>query len=265
MDRHIESAAFGDGDAWRIAALSMMSAEELHAIFANDPVAAAPWVIAAANGGMADAEVRLGRMLLSGEGFQKDERAAFTWFARAAAQNNVEAHNMTGRCYENGWGTAQDFELAGKHYAISACAGDAWAQYNLGHLFLDGLGVPRDLDEAFAWYSRSAEQRHSRAMSLVGRCYEEGWGVARDAGLAHTWYRKSAEGGYFRGAFNYASMLVGEGCIAGAAYWFEKALALAPEPTRSNMVGMLRKNPHARIRAVALGMSVVTGATEGLI
>ena len=265
MDRHIESAAFSDGDAWRIAALSMMRVNELRAIFAGDPVSAAPWVIAAANGGMADAEVRLGRMLLSGEGIAKDERAAFAWFGRAAAQDNIEAHNMLGRCCENGWGTAQDFELAGKHYAIAACVGDAWAQYNLGHLFLDGLGVPRDRAEAFAWYSRAAAQGHARAMSLVGRCYEEGWGIARDATLARAWYRKSAEGGYFRGAFNYASMLIGEGCIAGAAHWFEKALAIAPEPTRSNMVAILSKNPHERIRAVALGMNDITGATEGLI
>ncbi|HWD50477.1 MAG TPA: tetratricopeptide repeat protein [Rhizomicrobium sp.] len=262
MDRHVDDSAFNDSDAWRIAALSMMSVEELHGVFAGDPVVAAPWVIAAANGGLAEAEVRLGRMLLSGEGVAKDERVAFAWFGRAAAQDNIEAHNMLGRCYENGWGTPQDFELAGKHYAIAACADDAWAQYNLGHLFLDGLGVPRDLDEAFAWYSRAAAQGHPRAMSLVGRCYEEGWGVARDAALARAWYRKSAEGGYFRGAFNFASLLVGEGCIAGGAHWFEKALATAPEPTRSNMVAMLSKSPHTRICAVALGMSDVSGATR---
>ncbi|HEY8948521.1 MAG TPA: tetratricopeptide repeat protein, partial [Rhizomicrobium sp.] len=191
--------------------------------------------------------------------------AAVTWFGRAAEKDNIDAHNMLGRCYENGWGVARDFDAAGRHYAIAASAGDAWAQYNLGHLFLDGLGVPRDVDEAFAWYMRSAAQGHVRAMSLVGRCYEEGWGVAQDATLARAWYRKSADGGYFRGAFNYASMLVSEGCIAGAAHWFEKALAAAPEPTRSNMVAVLLESPHAELRVLALGMKADTGATEGLI
>ena len=264
MDRDV-NAPFAESDAWRVAALSMMGAEELRALFSGDPAVAAPWVMAAANGGLAEAEVRLGRMLLAGEGVAKDEAAAVAWFRRAADAGNIDAHNMLGRCYENGWGVMRDFDAAGRHYAIAASAGDAWAQYNLGHLFLDGLGVPRDVDEAFAWYTRSAKQGHARAMSLVGRCYEEGWGVAQDTTLARAWYRKSADGGYFRGAYNYASMLVSEGCIAGAAHWFEKALATAPEPTRTNMAGALLKSPHAELRALALGMGANTGATEGLI
>ena len=141
MDRDVNAPVFGEGDAWRVAALSMMGANELRAIFSGDPTVAAPWVIAAANGGLAEAEVRLGRMLLSGEGIKKDERAAVAWFARAAETGNIDAHNMLGRCYENGWGVVRDFDAAGRHYAIAASAGDAWAQYNLGHLFLDGLGA----------------------------------------------------------------------------------------------------------------------------
>jgi hypothetical protein len=187
------------------------------------------------------------------------------WFARAAESGNIDAHNMLGRCYENGWGVLRDFDAAGRHYAIAASAGDAWAQYNLGHLFLNGLGVPRDVDEAFAWYTRSAQQGHVRAMSLVGRCYEEGWGVEADATLARAWYRRSADGGYFRGAYNYASMLVSDGCIADAAHWFKKALTIAPEPTRTNMVDALRKSPHAELRALVLGVTADTGACEGAI
>lgn len=262
MDRDINTS-FAESDAWRMAALSMMSMEELRETLSGD--AAAPWVVAAAKGGLAEAEVRLGRMLLSGEGVAKDEAAAFTRFARAAKAGYAEAHNMLGRCYENGWGVAHDFGAAARHYTIAASAGNAWAQYNLGHLFLDGLGVARDVDNAFVWYMRAAEQGHVRAMSLVGRCYEEGWGVGKDLILARGWYRKAAEGGYFRGAFNYASMLAGEKCIAGAAHWFEKALATAPEPTRSNMVAVLLESPHTELRALAIGIKTDTGASEGLI
>lgn len=264
MDRNLDTP-FADIDAWRMAALSMMSAKDLHATLAGDPAQAAPWVMAAAKSGIAEAEVRLGRMFLSGEGVVKDEAMAVGWFRRAADSDHAEAHNMLGRCYENGWGVPRDIDAAGRHYAIAARAGDAWAQYNLGHLFLDGLGVPRDWSQAFAWYMRAAEQGHARAMSLVGRCHEEGWGVAQDAALARAWYRKSADGGYFRGAFNYASMLVGEGCIAGAAHWFKSALAAAPEPTRTNMVAMLSNSPHAELRRLAIGMTAPACATEGLI
>jgi TPR repeat protein len=253
MDRDVNAPLFADGDAWRVAALSMMGDGELRALFASD--AAMPWVTAAANGGLVEAQLRLGRMLLSGEGAAKDEGAAFTWFARAAETGDIEAHNMLGRCYENGWGIAPDADRAARHYAIAASAGDSWAQYNLGHLFLDGIGVPHDPDEAFLWYSRAADQGHVRAMNLVARCHEEGWGVAKDAAPARAWYRKSAEGRYFRGAYNYATMLAAEGCLAGAAHWFERALAAAPEPTRATIAEALAKSPHAALRAIALGMN----------
>jgi uncharacterized protein len=102
-------------------------------------------------------------------------------------------------------------------------------------------------------------------MNLAARCYGEGWGVAKDVTLARAWYRKSAEGGYFRGAYNYATMLATEGCLAGAAHWFEKALAAAPEPTRTTIAEALATSPHAALRAIALGMNAQTGTTEGLI
>jgi TPR repeat protein len=98
---------------------------------------------------------------------------------------------------------------------------------------------------------RAATQGHARAMNLVARCFEQGWGVTRDAGAARNWYRQSAEGGYFRGAYNYATILAGEGCIVGAVRWFRRALDTAPEPTRSNIVMALRRHPDARIRTLS--------------
>ena len=237
-------------DAWRVAAMTMMREDELRAVLSGNT--ALPWVTAAANGGLAEAQMRLGRMRLSGEGVAKDEAEALSWFARAAANGNAEAHNMLGRCYENGWGCAPDAERAATHYAIAAGAGDAWAQYNLGHLFLDGVGVPRDHDEAFLWYSRAAEQGHARAMNLVARCAEEGWGCARDSGVAREWYRRSAEGGYFRGAYNYATVLLTEGCIVGAAVWFRRAIDIAPEPTRDGMLAALSKSADLRLKKLAM-------------
>jgi len=261
MDRDV--AAFSNADAWRLAALSTMGKEELHALFTGER--AAIWVSAAANAGLPDAQMRLGRMLLSGEGVAQDQVAAFAWFVRAAEQGIAEAHNMLGRCSEGGWGTAQSHVRAAHHYGLAADAGDAWAQYNLGHLYLDGLGVARDFVRAYQLYDAASAQGHARAMNLVARCHEQGWGVARDAAAARAWYRKSAEGGYFRGAYNYATTLATEGCVEGAARWFEKALATAPEPTRSAMAQALAKSPHHRLRQLGLGMRAETGTSEGLL
>ena len=231
-------------DAWRVAALTMMPPAELAALLSGGD--AACWVEAAAACGIAEAQVRLGRMLLEA----KDERAAFACFLSAAKAGDIDATNMLGRCYENGWGTARDFAQAARHYAIAAEAGHAWAQYNLGHLLLDGNGVARDRDAAFAWYARAAAQGHERAMNLVARCCEEGWGCPRDPAAAREWYRRSAEAGYFRGAYNYATILVAEGCIAGALRWFKRALETAPEPTRSNIVAALGRHADAQMRAL---------------
>jgi len=237
-------------DAWRVAALTMMSPAELCALLSGDPAAAATWVEAAAACGIPEAEVRWGRMLLEGRGTAQDASTALACFLNAAERGDAEAQNMAGRCYENGWGTEQDVATAAMFYLRAAEAGLAWAQYNIGHLLLDGNGVPRDRGAAFQWYMRAAEQGHERAMNLVARCFEEGWGCERDLSAARNWYRKSAEGGYFRGAYNYATLLFAEGCVTGAARWFAKALATAPEPTRSNIEMALRQHPAAGIRAL---------------
>jgi TPR repeat protein len=235
--------------AWRVAALTMMPPEELRNILHGGD--AAVWVEAAAACGLPDAQVLLGRLLLEGQGLAKDARAAFACFLCAAKNGNVEARNMIGRCYENGWGAPQDFARAAENYRIAADQGLDWAQYNLGHLLLDGLGIARNRDQAFIWYMRAASQGHERAMNLVARCFEQGWGTTRNRTAARNWYRKSAMGGYFRGAYNYASILAAEGCVAGARLWFQRALASAPEPTRSHMRQALAQHPGTQFRSLA--------------
>jgi uncharacterized protein len=180
-------------------------------------------VYAIAAEGLPKAQTCYGRLLLEGTGVPKDAARALQWFQRAAASGDIEAINMVGRCFDNGWGTAEDPAAAAVQYERAAEAGDAWAQYNLGHLYLDGRGVARDLRRAFVYYRRAAEQQHERAMNLVGRCYEQGWGIARDSAAAADWYRRSAEGGYFRGQYNWATVLLKANRVDEAATWFECA------------------------------------------
>jgi uncharacterized protein len=231
-------------DLWRVAALSMMARDRLSEALQGESAAA--WVTAAANCGFVEAQVRLGRMLLEGDGLARDAGAAFACFQSAAEGGDADGHNMLGRCYENGWGTAKDYALAAHHYRIASETGLDWAYYNLGHMLLSGSGVPRDHDAAFACYAKAAANGHIRAMNLMGRCYEEGWGVARDPDAARDWYRRSAFGGYFRGAYNYADMIAAEGCIPGALYWFARAVASAPEPTCGTILRSLAARPHWR-------------------
>ena len=112
-----------------------------------------------------------------------------------------------------------------EYFRRAADAGHAWAQYNLGHMYLDGRGIAQNPTAAFCYYLKAAEQRHERAMNLLGRCCEQGWGTPRNAAAAADWYRRSAEAGYFRGQYNWASLLREAGRIDEAVVWFERAAA----------------------------------------
>src|ERR1700689_2324376 len=108
-------------EAWRVAALTMMGAEDLRAAIGGRDADA--WIGAAAACGIAEAQLRLGRMLLEGEGMAPDRKAAFACFLAAAESGHAEAHNMLGRCHELGWGTAIDRPAAAARYRIAAEAG----------------------------------------------------------------------------------------------------------------------------------------------
>lgn len=113
---------------WRAQALVTMSPADMDQAFQGED--AAEWRDAAVGSGLVEAQLRLGRMLLTGEGFPMDRRAAFACFLEAAAVGNAEAQNLVGRCYENGWGVAVDREAARRCYREAAEQGDYRGAHN---------------------------------------------------------------------------------------------------------------------------------------
>lgn len=203
--------------------LGQIAKPRLAALFAQDARRAAHWVFLAAIEGLPRAQVCYGRMLLEGTGLPENPQQALKWFRRAALAGDAEAINMVGRCLDNGWGADQDATQAAQHFQRAADLGSTWAQYNLGHMYLNGRGVGRDALLAYSYYLKAAERQHERAMSLTGRCCEEGWGTPRNLNAAVEWYRRSAEAGYFRGQYNWASILLKAGRYEEAGVWFERA------------------------------------------
>lgn len=229
-----------------------MTSQELQQLLAGNSKEAAVWVRVAAMHGITEAQIRLGRMLLEGNGLNQNEPEAFGWFQSAAASGDDDAHNMLGRCYENGWGIATNLSLAFEHYRHAAQLGNAWAQYNLGHCHLDGMGTHRDPSQAFYWYNQAASQKNSRAMNLLARCYEEGWGVARNLAVARHWYRQSAEAGYFRGQFNWASILVDAGQLHEAVAWFLQAAQNGTQNVRRAVANVFIASNYAELKSYSL-------------
>lgn len=235
----------------RMCALQAMGGAELRTLLGGDQAKAAPWVETAARFGVAEAQVRYGRMLLDGAGVDPDPKAAFDWFARAARAGEAEAMNMAGRCLENGWGVEVDLALAADWYRRAAEAGYDWGEYNFGNMLFDGRGVAEDRAAAVGWYLKAAGQGHARAMNLLARCCEEGWGTPRDAGAAFDWYRRSAEAGYFRAEFNYASLLTALGLVEEALAWFERACRGATPDSLPGMLALLASQPDIRLTDLA--------------
>ncbi len=243
----------------RVTRMFTMNDRDLRALLTGDPAEAAEWVSSAAEHGIPAAQVRLGRMLLEGQGLERNAEAAYAWFSRAASQGSAEAMNMVGRCHENGWGVPLDLAAAASHYRSSALGHHAWGEYNFGNMLFDGRGVARDLPQALHWYLRAARQGHGRAMNLLGRCLEEGWGCPRSSADAAYWYRRSAESGYFRGELNYALVLAERGCAALAAGWFHKAAAAGNDDIRRAILRILATASDPALIEVAARVRALCG------
>lgn len=203
-----------------------VSPDQLPNLLAGDPREAARTILAAAETGLADAQVMLGQILLEGRGIQRDPALAVRWFRIARAQGNPMAHNMLGRCLEHGWGCNPDLSTAAREYLKAAEQGLDWGMYNLANLFATGREVAQDQTQALQLYRQAAELGHAKSMNLLGRYLEEGLVVPADPDAAWDWYRRSAEAGDFRGQFSYAAVLISQQRWDEARHWLIQALAL---------------------------------------
>jgi len=199
--------------------------DQLSDVLAGEPREAARTILAAAETGLADAQVMLGQILLGGRGIQRDPVLAVRWFRIACTQGNAMAHNMLGRCLEHGWGCDPDPSAAACEYRKAAGQGLDWAMYNLANLFATGRGVAQDQAQALTLYRQAAELGHAKSMNLLGRYLEEGLVVPADSAAALNWYRRSAEAGDFRGQFSYAAVLIVQQRWDEARHWLIQALA----------------------------------------
>ena len=147
--------------SWRAELLAQLSPRELSAAFdGEDPL---DWLHAAVAGGTAEAQIRLGRMLLSGEGLPLDHRAAFACFLAAAAAGSAEAQNLLGRCHDNGWGTRPDREAAKRCYRTAAEAGD----YRGAHNHACVLAAEGCLAGALHWFGHAVADAPAPARDAI--------------------------------------------------------------------------------------------------
>ena len=134
---------------WRAKALMAMTRTDLAQTLGDNEVV--EWLEAATACGLVEAQLRLGRMLLTGEGLPRDWQAAFACFLSASADGNAEAQNLLGRCYENGWGVAPDRAAARACYREAAEKGD----FRGAHNHACALAAEGCVAGALHWFARA--------------------------------------------------------------------------------------------------------------
>lgn len=151
------------------------------------------YMLADTQGGLADAQYRLGVICEVGEmGVSQNFQVAAKWYRHAAEQGFALAQFKLGGLYDFGRGVPQDYEEAVRWYRLAAEQGLALAQFNLGCMYEEGKGVPQNLQDAVKWHRLAAEQGHASAQFMLGVKYRFGAGVLQDYVQAHMWANLAA-------------------------------------------------------------------------
>ena len=181
----------------------------------------------AAEAGIAEGQLFLGRCYQEGAGVAKDEKKAFEWLSKSAEQGLASAQTELGVAYEDGLGVEKNPIEALSWYRKAANQGDAVAQTDVGACYMNAIGVEKDAAEAVRWYLRAAAQEHALAQCNLGDCYRDGLGVEKDEKEAVRWYRKAADQGDEVAQFELGlSYQTGRGVAIDAveaAKWYRKA------------------------------------------
>ncbi|KAF8945228.1 hypothetical protein BGZ47_003057 [Haplosporangium gracile] len=128
----------------------------------------------AAQAGVLEARVALGRMYLNGE-LPQDLRMAKKYFQSAIQQSDdcAEAHFLLGALEMNqftpeGNERTPNTKAAFQHYQKAASKGLAEAQYNVGQAYFTGLGVPKNDALAVEYWKMSGQQGFGLAQLSLG-------------------------------------------------------------------------------------------------
>jgi localization factor PodJL len=153
-----EAAAGGDPRAALEVAVSLIDGIGVK----RDPAAAVPWLMLAADRGLALAEFRLGTLYERGIGVARNRDTAKVWYDRAAGRGHVKAmHNLAVLLAEAGEG--RDVARAVGWFEKAARHGLVDSQFNLAVLYVRGLGVAEDQLAAYRWFALAARQGDQEA------------------------------------------------------------------------------------------------------
>ena len=121
----------------------------------------------AADQGHAEAMLEAGRMLMAGDGCERNIADGLGLVRRSADAMESQAILFMGRyCYGDKRGM-RDAAQAFAWFRLGAVLGMSESQYWLGRMYYEGKGVPVDYNRAIQWLTESAYQGYRPAANLL--------------------------------------------------------------------------------------------------
>lgn len=127
----------------------------------------------AANQNILDAQIKLAKRYLKGEGEQSDLKA-FQWFQKAALLGDPESQCQVAEAYSKGRGVKADQMQAYFWYHKAAAKGYAEAQYQLGVVLHEGQGCKKDIKQSIEWFNLAIQQKNAEALLAMSYMYLTG-------------------------------------------------------------------------------------------
>ncbi|HSI16020.1 MAG TPA: tetratricopeptide repeat protein [Chthoniobacter sp.] len=158
------AATRGNIDAQENLGLMLVTGDDLP----KDIKEARTWYEKAAEQGSLPSQLWLGKALFLGDsGLDKDYVAAARWLMPAAEKGDAWAQNAMGMIYERPLGVKRDVKGAEKWFVLAAEQGDVKAQANLGLLIFSNTGLPVDKVAGYKWLALASEHDEATAFNAL--------------------------------------------------------------------------------------------------
>jgi len=138
-------------------------------------------------------QYRIGQMLLTGTGTQKNIDRATKYFEKSARLGNTFAQYQLAKLYlADETATPKKIQQA-LYWLEKSAEENRFAQYALGKLYRDGIHVPLNEARAVELFTRAAKQKNNYAAYALGKLYLSAGTLEKNVPGALRWLGKSAE------------------------------------------------------------------------
>lgn len=195
-----QAAEAGDSNAQYRLGQALAVGNEALGLRSNRKVAAG-WFRKAAEGGIFEADLALGRLRFRDYRYRVSEPVdpdrVLAHFESEAARGSPEAQALLAFAYSGIAGTDADGSKAIR-YALMAAESDpkdTFPMFTVAKVYRDGKIVPTDPGKAFYWMKRASDLGYQWAQLRLAEMYAEGIGTERNLKAALDLARKADAGG----------------------------------------------------------------------